>query len=326
MSSSTSKVLSSYQWAIPLTVDLSYTLLRIQDASQFLGWKIVNMKPHWGLITIAPTALPLPLSELARRHELYTWLSRTLLCTLIPGRPGPNAYRCRYPNNLVAFVGLLIHLHAVGFPSHWLSEYLQVIATNNMKTDVAPYSGQFPIPYTEFGRRVSSRKINLDPWVAEFETILALSYEALPFPITLHPFFASSHTEISTFEVKLSRLEFDMMTMTQMLSPVDPVMSLMFYKAGNSTKPEDLIRGLPRILEGMVIGGVGRGQLCILTCVERFELSTGLIRWKMSKKRMEKMKTTGWTMMGYRFDKECRGALDFIVVLDMCSEQTTHFL
>lgn len=269
------------------------------------------MTPAWGLITLAPKHLPLPLNELATRDELYTWLSRTLVCILVPGRPSRESYRCRYPHNLVSFIGLLIHLHAVGFPSHWLSEYLQVLISDNLTTDVAPYRGELPMPVTELSRRVSKRKVNLDPWLVEFENILASAYESLPFPVSLHhPTFAASHTEIGLFEAKLSSDEFDLMTTMKILSPLDPVVSLMFFKPVDNLDPNELVRQVPQLLEGKRGNGPAKGQMCILTSVEKFEISTGLVRWRMSRERAGKMKASGWVMMGYRFDTESSGEFE----------------
>ncbi|EIM87131.1 uncharacterized protein STEHIDRAFT_167970 [Stereum hirsutum FP-91666 SS1] len=283
----------------------NYTLLRVRDAPRFLGCEVVNMKPAWGLITLAPTVLPRPLAQLASRDELYTWLTRTLLCTLVPGYPSQHAYRCRHPNNVVSFVGLVIHLHAVGFPSHWLSEYMRTLLSNDLVTDVAPYRGELPVPVSEIGRRVQKRRVNLDPWFLEFENIIATSYESLPFPISLpRTPFATSHTEIGTFEVKIPSNEFEPATFTKFLSIMDPVISLIFVKAGATSDPMDLVKKVPQILEGKGGARPACGEIYILTGVERFEMSAGLVSWRMSRDRVKKMQASGWFMMAYRFDAE----------------------
>ncbi|KIM72449.1 hypothetical protein PILCRDRAFT_16127, partial [Piloderma croceum F 1598] len=133
---------------------------------------------------------PRPLSELASREEVVTWLTRVFLCTVVPGSSGLGAFRARLPNNLVAFVELLIHLQEVGFPSHWLSDFLQSILSDSLVTNIAPYHGKWPIPVSEITRRVRSRKVRLDPWRAELETILATAYEGIPFMVSLPSDFA----------------------------------------------------------------------------------------------------------------------------------------
>lgn len=287
---------------------VSYTLLRVRDTARFLGCEVARMKPAWGLITLAPMVLPRPLAELASRDELYTWLTRTLLCTLVPGIPANPPYRCHSPNNIVSFVGLVIHLHTVGFPSHWLAEYMRTLLSNDLVTDIAPYRGELPIPISEIGRRVPKRKVNLDPWFIEFENIIATSYESLPFPISLpRAPFATSHTEIGTFEVKISPDEFEQGSFMKYLSVMDPVVSLIFYKAGTILDTTDLVQKLPQILEGKGVARPANGDFYILTSVERFEMSAGLVSWRMSRERVNKMRAQRWLVMAYRHDAEMLG-------------------
>ncbi len=42
------------------------------------------------------------------------------------------------PHNLVAFFALLLHLHRVGFPGHWLSEFLARVLGGSMVSDIEP--------------------------------------------------------------------------------------------------------------------------------------------------------------------------------------------
>lgn len=155
-----------------------YTHLTSQELSRYLGCHVVDMDP-WSLISLKRLYTPLPLSELASQEELVRWLSRILQSILAPGRLSQSMVeRVYYPNNLVAFVDLLIHLHGVGFPSHWLSGFFASIIANTLASDVSPYLGILPIPSSERGRRVAPRRVNLRPWHADLENILAVSYEA----------------------------------------------------------------------------------------------------------------------------------------------------
>ncbi len=155
------------------------------------------MSPYTRIV-LAPHTLPMPLKELASRNELTTWLTRIFLCTIRPGYSLPTPCLVHYPNNLAVFVDLLLHLHKVGFPAHWLADFLGRVLSNDLVTDIAPYLGPFPIPLEERTRRVSMRRINLDPWCMELKTVLAEGYEALPFPV-----FLSSPCDIGVFEVSV---------------------------------------------------------------------------------------------------------------------------
>lgn len=253
----------------------------------------------FGVVSLTSEILPRPLRDLASREELDTWLSRTLLYIMAPGKPIRAAYRIVYPNNLVTFIDLLVHLHTVGFPSHWLSEFLRAIISNTLATNVAPYLGELPVPLSDRSRRVAKRKVNLDPWRVEFETILALSYEAIPFPVSLPDDFAKSAVEIGSFEVYVPKYDFEITTSMGGLQPFDPVMSLMFYKPGEHT-PNRLAANVSDIIEGRVPNI--RGKLHIVTALEAFDVWKGVIRWKMSKNRVKAMKQDGWLMSAYRYD------------------------
>lgn len=101
------------------------------------------------------------------------------------------------------------------------------------------------------------------------------------------------------------------MTTMKILSPLDPVVSLMFFKPVANVDPNELVRQIPQLLDGKRGNGPAKGQMCILTSVERCEISTGLVRWRMSRERAAKMKANGWNMMGYRLDMESSGEFQF---------------
>ena len=146
------------------------------------------------------TEYPLPLSKLATRKELTHWLSTQLISILVPGmihEPGPN--RIRLANNPVAFFLLLLYLHSIGYPSHWLSEFLQSVLWNNLTTE-AVRAKELPVPLSHATAVVSARKVDLAPWVPEFEMILASTRVGLPFYVRLPPNFATTMEEIGTYE------------------------------------------------------------------------------------------------------------------------------
>lgn len=261
------------------------------------------MDPLNGVIQLdSMTSLPRPLKELATHEELETWLTRMLLYTLVPGTPNnSDSHRVLYPNNLVAFFGLLLRLTIVGFPSHWISEFLRLVLSDSLVTDVAPYIGKLPIPFSEKTRRVARRKINLDPWLVEFETIIATAYEALPFQVFLPDGFTKSVDEIGVFEVHcISRSMFAYRTARYTRRESDPVMALMFYKPGRYSA-NTLAEKINEVIEGRIMANP-RGQLHIITAVEIFDIVSGVIQWRMSKERVRKMKEDGWVMVAYRFD------------------------
>lgn len=246
-----------------------------------------------GFLVLAPQMNPRPSSEMASRKELTDWLTRVLFSTILPGsNPSQGPYRARLPNNLVAFIGLLGHLKLIGFPAHWLSEFLQSIISDSLVTEIPQYTGKLPIAVTEIRRRVRRRKVRLDPWRAEFETILATTLRGLPFAISLPPTFAQSFEQIGLFEAKVYQEGW------QIGIPAnDPVVSLIFYKPGQSV--EDMLASIPAAFEGHKIPA--SGSFFILTALEFFDRHK-TIRWRLSRERAQRMQASNWCMVAYRTD------------------------
>lgn len=251
-----------------------------------------------GLIVMTPQQLPRPPSELASRGELLTWLIRVFVCTILPGHSGQGSYRARLPNNLVAFVGLMIHLQEVGFPSHWLTDFLQCIISDNLVTDIAPYLGKWPIPISEINRRMATRKVRLDPWRAELETILVTAYHGIPFVLSLPSNFVKSYTDIGIFETKVQETPYQFG-----LPAYDPVVSLIFYKPSEHiSDAKALVASIPAIFEGRT--SPPPGNFFVLTAIESFNLPSGKVKWRLSRERARKMKANDWCMVAYRTDSK----------------------
>lgn len=243
--------------------------------------------------------MPRALHQLATLDELNSWLCRVLFSILVPGTVSQTMVdRIYSPNNLVAFMDLLIHLDGVGFPSHWLSGFLSNIVWDRLSSDVAPYKGQLPIPVSERNRHVSQRKVNLSPWSADLENILAVSYEALPFTVPRPTLFATSVNDLVTFEVPVHRHMCQISTALNRLNVFYPVVALMFFKAG-AYEGNRIVSRVDDILEGKT--GTG-GSIQILTMVEKFDVTIGRIQWRLGRRRAEQMKAEGWVMCPYRFD------------------------
>ena len=108
---------------------------------------------------------PRALEDLASRSELVTWLTRVLFNTFIPAQSKPRPSQVRLPHNLVAFFGIVLYLHQIGYPGHWLSDFLARVLSGSLVSDVAPYEGFYPIPVTDRARRVKLRRVRTDPWL-----------------------------------------------------------------------------------------------------------------------------------------------------------------
>ncbi|PBK94360.1 hypothetical protein ARMGADRAFT_1062580 [Armillaria gallica] len=261
--------------------NVPYTLLTAEELPKFLGCHAISMSPYTRIV-LAPHTLPMPLKELASRNELTTWLTRIFLCLV------------RYPNNLAVFVDLQLHLHKVGFPPHWLADFLGRVLSNDLVTDIAPYLGPFPIPLEERTRRVPMRRINLDPWCMELKTILAEGREALPFPVLL-----SSPCDVGVFGVSVP-------TEAYPRSSSLDVMALVFYNPRVSMV-EDLLLSIDDILEGTRVA-----PFHILTAALAIDLRrNGVIKWLMNRESVHSMKRERWAFAVFRTDNYCPAAGPF---------------
>ncbi len=262
------------------------------------------------VLVLGPLPLPRPLEDLASRDELTTWLTRVLFNTLIPGRTRPPPENVRLPNNLVAFFGLLMHLHRVGYPSHWLSEFLGRILSGSMVSDIAPYGKVWPIPLEDMRRRIPSRCVRTDPWRIEFETIVATAYYAIPFPVAniLPTGFSCEPEDIVVWEARVTAtLPFSTSWSPFMGygqgSPWEPVTRLLFYKP-SADAPGTLISCMPRIFESAA--SPLPGTFFVLTAQELVQYETR-IRFRLSKRRVERMCAEKWSMVAYRQDTGQQG-------------------
>ena len=94
------------------------------------------------------------MSDLASWEELSRWLTPILLYTIVPGHGGLKSVHVSLPNNLVAFINLLVYLHGGGFPGHWLSDFIWSVLADNLVTDIARCLGKWPIPVLDITRLV----------------------------------------------------------------------------------------------------------------------------------------------------------------------------
>lgn len=249
------------------------------------------------------TKLPIPrsLNQLATRQELTSWLTRQFIYIIRPGRADSQPRRIILPNNLVAFIGLLIHLHGVGYPGHWLTEFLQPILADNLVTNIPPYLDVFPIPVSEIRRRVPKRKVRLDPWLPDLENILAPTWRGLPFAIVLPSEFAKTEEEIGTYSTKCKINN----PMLDVFHPGDPTIVLVFFKAVYGVSEYTIAGTIPELFEGKDYPTVG--NIFILTMQEAVDQRKE-IRWKMSRKRAAEMMQDKWFMVAVRSDMHLPGS------------------
>lgn len=86
------------------------------------------------------------------------------------------------------------------------------------------------------------------------------------------------------------------------VSAFDPVICLIFYRAG--AKADELMSSIPKILEGKA--SPKPGDLHILTVIEAFNHEKEIV-WRMSKDRVRRMQEEKWYMSAYRVENHTSG-------------------
>ncbi|OSD01022.1 hypothetical protein PYCCODRAFT_1478791 [Trametes coccinea BRFM310] len=296
-------LLNTGSWENDDSYFYNYTYLLIKDVPRYLGCQVINPQAVMDVLVLGSLPLPRPRSELASRDELTNWLTRVLFSTFLPGKPRLPPQSVRLPHNIVAFFELLMHLSRVGFPVHWLSDFLARVLSGSMVSDIAPYSGFLPIPLSEMHRRVPSRRVRTDPWLVEFENIIATGYHAIPFPIAyaLPEGFSREPEDIRVWEVRTTPTQpFAIMWgfFSNNGSPYEPTARLLFYRPSQTT-PAEVIKGLHSVFEGAT--SHAPGSFFILTAQDVMQYDKR-IRFRLSRRRVEKMKEEKWAMLAYRQD------------------------
>ncbi|KAI0719792.1 hypothetical protein C8T65DRAFT_725210 [Cerioporus squamosus] len=238
----------------------TYTLLLPEEIPRYLACNVIDCRPLFDVLVLGAKPPPRPLSELATREELFTWLTRVLFNTFIPGHSKLRPNNVRLPHNLVAFFGIVTYLHRIGYPGHWLSEFLAKVLSGSMVSDVRPYNDFYPIPVSERTRRVPIRRVRTDPWLIEFETIIATAYYAIPFPISgaLPVDFTRDAGDIAVWEVQVRPAQyFTQSAFMNFSHPRDPCTELLFFRT-DVTSQRVLIDEREKIFEGKASPPQGR--------------------------------------------------------------------
>ncbi|KAJ7891947.1 hypothetical protein B0H13DRAFT_2529459 [Mycena leptocephala] len=276
----------------PKAFSNTYAHLEARDFSSHLGCRVVYMDAL-DVTILSPLHLPTPNPELATREMLKTWLIRVFLCTLINGKKNSVA-KIITPSTIVTFIHLLIHLHKIGYPGHWLSDFLQNLMSNNLVTDILPYTEALPISLRhDWKKGRPDARLQLEPWVPEMEAIVARILPALPFALTL-PKALPAPEDIGLFTT--------MIHCYGEASVPDPVASLLFFNR-SMVRVENVADWQSHLLAVLRGEGAGKGMganICIVLSMDALSWEmVGQISWRMSRARVKRMKTEGWAVAVY---------------------------
>jgi hypothetical protein len=279
-------------------------MLLDKDLSRYLGIRVLRKEAVMYLLTLGASPLPRPLNSLASRENLRAWLTRLFLCILWPGLCKARPDNVRIPDNLVAFICLLVQLHSIGYPGHWLADFMQSILSDNLVASRNVWNGALPRPVSDLYEYTSPHKTRLDPWKAELEAIVATSLPGLPFAVQMPPGLAIDAQDIGLFTAKISEnLALKFFNPIQ----IDPVISLVFYKAKTWTGSDvqKVMMKLPALIDGR--SDPSPGMFYIYTSPVSVDFLDSQVQWKMSRDRVRQMTIDGWSMLAWRSDLMANG-------------------
>lgn len=157
----------------------------------------INKKNIVGFLVepVAWVKLPskqLTFEQLLSRQELNRWLYAHFLKICIPfPRPRYDHNHIITPLNLTIFFRIVERLHAVGYPSHWLTSVLAVLSSGNITTTARAPRAMIVSP-EQAKERYPSRDMTIAPFASEFRTLLAIWKPALLFGAALEPAAATT--------------------------------------------------------------------------------------------------------------------------------------
>jgi hypothetical protein len=119
--------------------------------------------------------------DLLPRAEIERWLYAHFFKLVLPyPRPRKEYAPVHAPLNLTIFFRLLVQLHDVGYPGHWLSSVLVNILRDEVTTTARPPRSS-PLTIKEASQPNSSRQMSTAPFVAEMSSLARLWLRLLPF-------------------------------------------------------------------------------------------------------------------------------------------------
>ncbi|KZV73536.1 hypothetical protein PENSPDRAFT_648881 [Peniophora sp. CONT] len=280
----------------------TYTLLHPQEVPAYLNCRIDELDA-WGIELIGWSSEERKLKTLPPREDVVRWLTRILLNILWAGdltmkQDCMFGHGVRHMMNLNAYVGLLLYLPKLGYPAHWVSDFLQVLLSDKLSSDVDIFVGPLPIPTSYSKKRVPMRKLYLAPWITELRTVLAHAAPFAPFPLPQ----ISGRDSISIFEGNLGLAQHNLTLLYGNNQNDTGNTHLMFmHPDAPAEMAQRLVRGMRGLLEGKTAHPPA-DQLAIVTSPDLVDAPNNIVRWRMRIEDYDRMVAEKWILTVYLYD------------------------
>lgn len=195
---------------------------------------------------------------------------------------------------------ILINVHRLGYPSHWLAEFLESVICDRLYS-VYRRSALYPIVPAEGMAQHLSKKLQLSPWMSDIEVVVATALANLPFAVrTPQKFPRSENIKIYTAHVQEVKWK-----PHGQVRPRVPSLAIVFVSPsvllGQREATIDIFSDNDR---------VGENRQVILSLHDwKLDLHThrGTVSWLMHEDRFEAMKKEKWSLFMWRTDVNYRG-------------------
>lgn len=125
------------------------------------------------------------LEELLPKPSLCKWLFSHFLKICLPfPRPEVSNSLVYAPNNMTAFLRLLVQMAEIGYPSHWLSFIITSLGSGSI-TSTARAPRKYVLNPAAVDMEYSSRTMCVKPWATEFATLVTMWHRFLPFAVVV---------------------------------------------------------------------------------------------------------------------------------------------
>ncbi|KAJ3534692.1 hypothetical protein NM208_g7439 [Fusarium decemcellulare] len=133
----------------------------------------------WDRVSRSPASFP----QLLPKPELEKWVYGHLLKICLPyPRPIFSGAPVYAPLNLTALIRLIIGMFEIGYPAHWLHSIISCICTGIITTRARPPTKRVCNP-ADIDAVYPAKRISVQPWAAEFTTLLSIWRRLLPFGV-----------------------------------------------------------------------------------------------------------------------------------------------
>jgi hypothetical protein len=286
-------------------------LVRPEDLPKFFGCRIKWSRRYDGPALklpycLIPTTCPLGADSLATREEFECWLQRVIIRILSPPPPSPRlGYIVFMSSTLRTFIDLLIHAKKLGYPSHWISDFLEHIAEDKLESRHRPYSSFLPMSVSHITHIHPRRKMQLSPWMADIEVVVVMAAASLPFAVRLPRHFPGLD-EISTFCAEVGDIvgadgrDFAGYARA-------PALAVLFVAKGLNPDESAVCSRSVMFSDDVDVGGKRQFMLSVKKLDVDRDTARGKVSWPMCVARVDKMKAEGWSLCLWRTDSAVAG-------------------